>query len=257
MTRRAFAVCAHPDDIEFSMAGTMILLGQAGYELHYMTIANGSCGTEQFDRDTIVRMRSEEARSAAHFMNAFYHEPLTDDLNIFYERGLLLRLSSIMRQVAPEILLTHYPFDYMEDHSNTCRLVLTAAFTRGMPNYAVNPPQPAVDQPVTVYHALPHGLRDPLKRPVIPDFYVDIATVLAQKREMLAMHRSQKEWLDRSQGMDSYLNSMEQAAQEVGMLSGKFQYAEGWIRHLHLGYCAEEANPLVEALEHYTSITSQ
>jgi len=249
MTRRAFAVCAHPDDIEFSMAGTMILLGQAGYELHYMTVANGSCGTEQYDRDTIVRMRSEEARSAARLLNATYHAPLTEDLNIFYERGLLLQLSSIMRLVAPEILLTHYPLDYMEDHSNTCRLVLTAAFARGMPNYPVNPPQPAVDQPVTVYHTLPHGLLDPLKRPIIPDFYIDITKVLARKREMLGMHRSQKEWLDRSQGMDSYLNSMEQASREVGVLSGKFQYAEGWIRHLHLGYCAEEADPLVESLK--------
>ena len=249
MTRRAFAVCAHPDDIEFSMAGTMILLGQAGYELHYMTVANGSCGTEQYDRDTIVHMRSEEAHSAAHLLNATYHAPLTEDLNIFYERGLLLQLSSIMRLVAPEILLTHYPFDYMEDHSNTCRLVLTAAFTRGMPNYPVNPPQPAVDQPVTVYHTLPHGLLDPLKRPIIPDFYIDITKVLAKKREMLGVHRSQKEWLDRSQGMDSYLNSMEQASREVGVLSGKFQYAEGWIRHLHLGYCAEEADPLVESLK--------
>jgi LmbE family N-acetylglucosaminyl deacetylase len=253
MTKRAFAVCAHPDDIEFTMAGTMILLGQAGYELHYMTVANGSCGTEQYDRDTIVRIRSEEARNAARTINAFYHKPLTDDLAIFYERNLLLRLSSIMRQIAPEILLTHYPYEYMEDHSNTCRLALTAAFARGMPNYAVKPPYPAVDKSVTVYHALPYGLLDPLKRPVIPDFFVDITSALAQKREMLAMHRSQKEWLDRSQGMDSYLDSMEQADQEIGKLSGKFHHAEGWIKHLHLGYCAEESNPLVDALENYIS----
>jgi len=257
MSRRAFAVCAHPDDIEFTMAGTLILLGQVGYELHYMTIANGSCGTEQYDRDTIVRIRSEEARNAARQINAIYHAPLTDDLTIFYEHSLLLRLSSIMRQVAPEILLTHYPFEYMEDHCNTCRLALTAAFTRGMPNYAVNPPHPPVEQPVTVYHALPFGLLDPLKKPVTPDFYIDITQVMAQKREMLARHRSQKEWLDRSQGIDSYINAMEQDSQEVGKRSGKFQYAEGWIRHLHYGYCAAEANPLVEGLEGYINASNE
>ena len=49
MSPRAFAVAAHPDDIEFMMAGTLILLGRAGYELHYMTIANGSCGSERLD----------------------------------------------------------------------------------------------------------------------------------------------------------------------------------------------------------------
>ena len=41
MSRTAFAVVAHPDDIEFHMAGTLLLLGQAGFELHTMTVANG------------------------------------------------------------------------------------------------------------------------------------------------------------------------------------------------------------------------
>ena len=31
------ACVAHPDDIEFFMAGTLIQLGRAGYEMHYMT----------------------------------------------------------------------------------------------------------------------------------------------------------------------------------------------------------------------------
>lgn len=248
MTRRAFAIGAHPDDIEFSMAGTLIRLGQAGYALHYMTIASGSCGTQQYDRDAIVKIRGDEARSAARSIHAVYHAPLTDDLEIYYERDLLLRLSSIMRQVAPEIVLTHYPFDYMEDHSNTCRLAVTAAFARGMPNYPVQPPFPAIDQPVTVYHALPYGQLDPLKRLAQADFYVDITPVLPEKRAMLALHRSQKEWLDRSQGMDSYLSAMEQDSLATGRLSGKFQYAEGWIRHLYRGFCSEDADPLQDAL---------
>src|SRR6478736_4621779 len=41
----AFAVAAHPDDIEFYMAGTLLLLKQAGFEIHYMTLSNGSCGS--------------------------------------------------------------------------------------------------------------------------------------------------------------------------------------------------------------------
>ena len=41
----AMAVAAHPDDIEFYMAGTLLLLREAGYEVHYMTLASGSCGS--------------------------------------------------------------------------------------------------------------------------------------------------------------------------------------------------------------------
>ena len=48
MSDRVFAIAAHPDDIEFVMAGTMMLLDDAGYELHYMNIANGSCGSVKF-----------------------------------------------------------------------------------------------------------------------------------------------------------------------------------------------------------------
>ena len=254
MKKRVFAISAHPDDIEFMMAGTFLLLGKAGYELHYMTLANGSCGTVDQDRDSIVRIRTQEARNAAAFAGAIYHEPLVDDLDIYYERSILTRLSSIIRQVSPEIILTHSPDEYMEDHSNTCRLVLTAAFTRGMPNYPVNPPSDAVDQPVTIYHALPHSLIDPLCNPVIPGMYVDISSIMQEKVKMLSMHQSQKEWLDKSQGMDSYLHEMKNLCQEIGRLSNKFEYAEGWRKHLHLGYCDASAAPIEDALGQYVYI---
>lgn len=248
MPERVFAICAHPDDIEFTMAGTLILLGKADYELHYMTVANGSCGTNQFDRETIIRIRGEESRNAASSIHAIYHPPLVDDIDIFYERETLSRLSSIIRSVAPEIILTHSPDEYMEDHSNTCRLVLTAAFTRGMPNYLVSPPHAPVENQVTIYHSLPFGGLNPLGRPVNPDIYIDINSVINQKREMLALHHSQKEWLDRSQGMDFYLHSMVDASSAVGKKSGHFTHAESWIKHLHVGYCDENADPLSSAL---------
>ena len=61
----AMAVVAHPDDIEFAMAGTLILLGRRGFEPHYMTIANGSCGSVTMDRDRTVAARTAEAADAA------------------------------------------------------------------------------------------------------------------------------------------------------------------------------------------------
>lgn len=248
MAKRAFAIAAHPDDIEFMMAGTLIRLGQAGYELHYMNLASGSCGTLEYDLETIVAIRRQEAMQAAALIGAIYHDSLVHDLEIFYDRPTLQRLASVVRDVAPEIILTQSTQEYMEDHMNTTRLVLTAAFARSMPNFPVDPPRPHVDQPVTIYHALPYGLRDPLRRRVEPDFYVDISDVLPAKRAMLACHASQKEWLDASQGIDAYLMQMEAMAREMGRMSGRFEAAEGWTRHLHLGYCAPDDDPLAAAL---------
>jgi N-acetylglucosamine malate deacetylase 1 len=246
--KRAFAVAAHPDDIELFMAGTLFLLREAGYEIHYMNVANGCCGTTQYDAETIARMRLAEAQEAAQFLGAVFHPPLCRDLEIFYERETLLRLAAVMREVAPEIVLTHSPDDYMEDHMNTCRLVVTAAFSRGMRNFPVEPPRAPILDPVTVYHAQPFSHRDPLGRLVEPDLYVDVSNVVERKVEMLAKHASQKRWLDESQGHDSYLQTLRDLDEECGRMSGMFRYAEGWRRHLHLGFCAPQDDPLGAAL---------
>ena len=126
--------------------------------------------------------------------------------------------------------------------------MVTAAFARGMPNFATDPPAGPVGGEVAVYHALPWGLRDQLRRPVRAEFYVDIVPVLAAKRDALACHKSQKEWLDASQGLDSYLTAMTDAAAAVGAMSGSFAQAEGWTRHSHLGFGCEDFDPLRKAL---------
>ena len=246
--KRAFAVAAHPDDVEFLMSGTLMRLGRAGYDLHIMTIANGSCGSMTLGPEAIARVREEEARAAARSMGATYHAGLVDDLAILYERPLLARVAAVMREVAPEILLVPSPQDYMEDHQNAARLAVTAAFARGMPNFHTDPPRPPVDQPVTVYHAQPHGNRDPLRHPVIPELFVDVTGLMDAKRAMLAHHESQKRWLGETQGMGSYLDAMAEICREIGEMSGRFPYAEGWRRRLHYGFCVEDADPLTDAL---------
>jgi LmbE family N-acetylglucosaminyl deacetylase len=246
--RVAFAIAAHPDDIEFQMAGTLVLLKQAGYQLHYMNIANGSCGTATRTRAEIVRIRTNEAKAACKVIGATFHPPLVNDLDIFYEEELLARVSAVVRKVRPTIMLVPSPQDYMEDHVNAGRLAVSAAFFRGMRNYPTIPRTKAADYDVTLYHSMPHGLRDSMRRRILPEYYVDISSVLALKREMLSQHRSQKEWLDVSQGFDSYLKTMEEMAAELGRMSGRFKQAEGWRRHSHIGFSDKEQDPLLEAL---------
>ncbi|NIA15658.1 MAG: LmbE family protein [Nitrospiraceae bacterium] len=246
--RVALAIGAHPDDIEFMMAGTLLMLRNAGYETHLLNQCNGSCGTATQDHDTIILRRTEEARNAAKSLGATFHEPLVDDLDLLYERSSARRLCSVVRAIAPDIVLLSSPQDYMEDHMNACRLAVTAVFCRGMRNFPVDPLRPPIDKEVTLYHALPWGLRDSLRRFVPAGQYVDISSVLEEKIAALACHKSQKEWLDASQGLDSYLITMKEMSRQVGESSGVFEYAEGWRRHLHLGFCAEDADPLSDAL---------
>jgi LmbE family N-acetylglucosaminyl deacetylase len=244
----AIAISAHPDDIEFYMAGTLLMLKQAGYAIHCMTLANGNCGSAEYNGAMTRSIRNTEARAAAKVLGAQFHPSLTNDLEVIYNLELLRALSAVIREVKPRIVLTHSLLDYMEDHTNTARLAVTAAFTRGMPNFKMVPPRPVADYEVTVYHGMSHGLCDQLRRRIVPGAYVNTMSMHTTQLEALKAHKSQQNWLDVSQGLNSYLQAMEDMARAVGAMSKKFKYAEGWRRHLHFGFCSPEADLLAQAL---------
>src|SRR6476659_4573494 len=112
--KAAIAIGAHPDDIEFYMAGTLLLLKQAGYEIHYLNVASGNCGSKEYDSNMARKVRAAEGRAAAKVMGAEFHASIADDLEIIYSMELLRRLAAVIRDVKPTILLTHSPADYME-----------------------------------------------------------------------------------------------------------------------------------------------
>jgi LmbE family N-acetylglucosaminyl deacetylase len=244
----ALAIVAHPDDIEFTMAGTMLLLKDRGADIHFWNLANGCYGSMVHSKADITRIRAEEAKAAAKRAGATIHPAVVDDLGIFHTPGLIARIASVVRSVKPQIILTHSPQDYMEDHMNGARLAVTGAFIRAAPNYVSDPPVPAWDGDTVIYHAMPHGLRGPLREPIRAELYVDIATTLGRKGELLALHKSQQEWLDATQGMASMVEEMERFSAGIGALSGRFAHAEGFRRHLHFGFGPEAADPLRDAL---------
>lgn len=256
MQRIVMAIGTHPDDIEFMMAGTLILLKNVGCEIHYMNIANGSCGTNKYPVEEIVRIRKNEALQAAQILEAIYHESLVNDLEIYYEKEILSRLAAVIRTAAPDILLIPSAQDYMEDHKITSRLAVTAAFCRGMRNFGTIPETEPIDKEMVLYHALPYGLMDELRQPVIAGLYIDISKVLSLKRNLLAQHKSQKEWLDVSQGYDAYLQTMEKMSEQVGFMSGVYKYAEGWCRHSHIGFSGMEVDLLAQILKNQSLIAA-
>lgn len=244
----AVAIGAHPDDIEFSMAGTLLLLKRADWEVHYFNIGNGCCGGQKHGPKQLSRIRLAEAKRAARVLGASFHPPFCNDLEILYELRLLRRVAAVIREIRPSIILTHPPADYMEDHTNTCRLVVSAAFAHAMPNFRSVPPHATADCDMTLYHCVPHTLLDPLRRPVEPESFVNVESVLPDKCAALAEHRSQQAWLETSQGMESLRARVETNARLVGSVSGRFEFAEGWRRHLHHGLSGREIDPLREAL---------
>ena len=68
--RAAIAIAAHPDDIEFMMAGTLRLLREAGWRTHYLNLSSGNCGSLVHGSARLGRIRGTEARRAAATLGA-------------------------------------------------------------------------------------------------------------------------------------------------------------------------------------------
>lgn len=246
--RVALAIAAHPDDIEFVMSGTLLRLKAAGYETHYLNLADGCCGSMTEGRARTRARRKREAQAAARVLGATFHPGCCADAEIFYDKRTLARVAATVRAVRPSIVLTHSLEDYMEDHTNTARLAVTATFVRGMPNFPTRPARRPYEGDTIVYHALPHGLRDAMGRRLAAETFVDVTDVQPARRAALAEHRSQQSWLDATQGMSSYLRTLDELSAAVGKMSKVFRLAEGWRRHNPLGFGAADADPLREAL---------
>lgn len=244
----ALAIAAHPDDIEFLFAGAMLQLAKRGWDLHYMNLCDGSRGSTTMGQEECAATRLAEAKHACEVLGAKFYDPIYPDMEASYTTENFKKVAAVVRMAKPSILLAHAPIDYMEDHEIACRLAVSSAFAHGMPNFESDPPVEVYMEPVTVYHAQPIGNRIPTGELVEPHFYVDITDVIDKKTEALACHASQKQWLDESQGQDSYLQTMRDMCHEVGNMSGKFQYAEGWRRRQHWGFCGADDDPLRDAL---------
>lgn len=241
------AIVAHPDDIEFLMAGTLILLKQQGWEIHYFNISNGCCGSMEMDREETAKTRLEESKEAAARLGAIFHPPVCDDMAIYYEPNTLAHVASVVRKANPQIVLTHAPSDYMEDHQNACRLAVSATFVKNMPNFLASCDTQPGNGHVAVYHGQPHSNFDPLGRRIHPTHLVDIQSVFEEKKSILACHRSQFGWLDSTQGMASMDDTLLQLNRDVGG-QGSTGIYEGFRRHNPTGFSNREFDPLGEAL---------
>ncbi len=226
------AIHAHPDDVEFQCAGTLVLLREAGHRVTIATMTPGDCGSAQHDAAAISAIRREEGRAAAALIGAEYFCLEFRDLAIFNDDESRRRVVEAIRKVAPDVILTAPPVDYIADHEMTSLLVRDACFAASCPNYVTRQWSPAA--PMTripyLYFVDPLMGVDREGRPVVPDFHIEVSRVFETKRSMLACHASQREWLMRQHGMDEYLAVQEKWSATRGSEIG-VAHAEGFRQY--------------------------
>jgi len=222
------------------MSGTLVLLQEAGFQIHVMALADGFSIDSRHPRTQAIRIRRTESKAACAAIGAVRHESLAHDFEITYCRELMPRMCAIMRQVNPEILLLPSPEDATEDAVGALRMALTSAFVTGAGNVVTSPKTDMVCADVTLYHAPPRDLTDRLRKSIPADLYVDVSSAMDAKRRMLACHRSRDP--------DALIAETQRISHRLGRCSKRFKFAEAWRRHLHLGYSTTEVDPLSDAL---------
>lgn len=225
---------AHPDDAEFMCAGTLALLAQKGWEIHIATMTPGDCGTVEYTREEISRIRKAEAAKSASLLKGTYHCLECDDIFILYDRPTLLKAIEVVRKVKPTIVFTLSPSDYMVDHEMASRIAKTACFACGVVNVKTAGVEPFEPVPY-LYYMDPIEGKDNFGAPVKASTVIDVTSVMATKEEMLCCHESQRNWLLKHHGIDNYVIAMKELGQQRGKEIGS-EYAEGFRQHLGHAY---------------------
>lgn len=182
---------AHPDDADIEFGGTAIKYLDLGHQVTYLAMTNGDAGHQTLEGKELALRRRKESKAVEAFLGIKYLVLDNHDAQLQATIENRNDVIKIIREVKPDLIITHRPNDYHTDHRNTSLIVQDAAYLIAVPN--VVPTVPRIDyNPVIVYH------QDNFNKPYsfTPNIYVDITDDIDKKMEALSLHESQVlEWL--------------------------------------------------------------
>lgn len=175
-------ITAHPDDVEISMAGTVLHHIAQGRCVGLVDMTAGELGT----RGT-PEIREQEADASAKVLGvAFRYQLGLADGFFRADRESLLTVVRAVRAHRPRVVLTNAVQDRHPDHGRAAALVAEACFLSGLRriNTELEGAEQEAWRPVHVLHAIQD-------RYIAPDLVVDITPFWEKKMEALRCFRSQ------------------------------------------------------------------
>ncbi len=192
---RVLVIMAHPDDPDFTCAGTAIQMARQGIEVTYMILTNGDKGNHnpEITRNQLIALRKIEQRAAAETSG------VKQVLFMGVEDGFLRstfalrkRVTREIRRIRPELIICFHPDRYLvgndyinhPDHRNAGLVALEAIF-------------PAADNPMFYPDMADEGyLPHKISQLYIfgdenPTIEVDITDEIDLKIQSILCHRTQ------------------------------------------------------------------
>jgi LmbE family N-acetylglucosaminyl deacetylase len=126
---RLLVIEAHPQYAGMFISGMIYKHTQRGDEVHVVALADAECLTNIRPQAELAEINKAEARAACEILGVtslrFLGYPDTFLLNT---HELRLHLSDIIREIKPEIIVSHWPQDTLSDFRETGMAAIDAAF---------------------------------------------------------------------------------------------------------------------------------
>ncbi|MDO8435874.1 MAG: PIG-L deacetylase family protein [bacterium] len=195
MKNKFLAISAHPDDLDFTCAGTISKMAQENNEVFYLIISDGSKGSHKvkFSSKKLAKIRQTEQKRAANVLgvNNVFFLGLKDG-EIENTQFLRKKIVQIIRKVKPEIILSFDPanhsFDnphrFHRDHRQTAEAVFDSIY-------------PAAGSASFFPELLKQGYQPHQIKEIWffatekPNKFIDITQTIDKKIEALSQHSSQ------------------------------------------------------------------
>ncbi len=227
----AFGV--HPDDIELSCAGTLLVEKSNGKKVGIVDLTKGELGTRGTG-DT----RKEEAEKSAQILGVDVRENLEMADGFFTnDEENQRKIIKVLRKYRPEIILCNALEDRHPDHGRSAGLVNDAVFLSGLQKIKTtgekNDEQEAW-RPKYIFHYIQD-------RYFKPDFVIDVSEVFDKKIEAIGAFSTQffnsglsdkepQTYVSTPEFLESIINRSKMFGKMIGV-----KYAEGFISKKMIG----------------------
>ncbi len=227
----AFGV--HPDDIELSCAGALLIEKKNGKKVGIVDLTQGELGT----RGT-AQTRKEEAANSANILGVDIRENLEMADGFFRnDEENQRKIIKVLRKYRPEIILCNALEDRHPDHGRSASLVNDAVFLSGLQKIKTtgekNEEQEAW-RPKYIFHYIQDRYFE-------PDFVIDVSEVFDKKIEAIEAFSTQfyngklnykepQTYISSPEFLESVINRSKMFGKMIGV-----KYAEGFISKKMIG----------------------
>ncbi|NLD87630.1 MAG: PIG-L family deacetylase [Clostridiales bacterium] len=181
---------AHPDDIEYSVAGTLLKYKQQGHKIFIALATSGNTGSNVIPTvEEVAATREAEMLEAAKFYDAEVRFLRFDDERLLDTNETRTAVLDALRWAQPDVIFTHNPTDESPDHATLSLLVRHMMLS--MPGkLQQSTVTPCTKVPSLFFWENGMGIN------FLPEVYVDISDTFETKLKALRCHKSQASWME-------------------------------------------------------------